>query len=156
MTMPFLHGSAERVKPKIVFRSKSSIPLGSARLSCLSLNNLPPSPALRRGSRFTSRSMDDVAPLPSPESFFCSRNHCRAMGYPPAFLSDEEFPAPARAAREAPVRQWGSDRDATHASSPSREGGPTEEGESVYTTLRACVRARLLQRERELLIKSLL
>ena len=63
-----------RQAPKRVFRSKSSIPLGSARLSCLSLNNLPPSPALYHGSRFTSCSMDDVAPLLSPESFFRSQN----------------------------------------------------------------------------------
>ena len=78
------------------------------------------------------------------------------MGHPIVFPSDEEFPAVTRAARDAPAGQWGFDRDATHASRVSREGGPTEEGESVYTTLRACVRARLLQREREPLIKSLL
>ena len=72
---------ARRVRqaPESFFRSKSSIPLGSARLSCLSLNNLPPSPALCHGSRFTSCSMDDVAPLLSPESFFRSRNHCPAL-----------------------------------------------------------------------------
>ena len=149
---------ARRVRqaPKRVFRSKSSIPLGSARLSCLSLNNLPPSPALCHGSRFTSCSMDDVAPLLSPESFFRSQNKSFDV-----FRSTVLSCLRNSSTRRFSVKRTSCfiglpDLPATHASRVSRKEGPTEDRESVYTTLRVCVRARLLQRERELLIKSLL
>ena len=67
-------------------------------------------------------------------------NHRPARPRRPALSPMGEFPALARAAREAPVGQGGPDRDARHAPH-GREGQRKKEG--VYTLPSAHVRTRM-------------
>ena len=88
-----------RQAPESFFRSKTSIPLGSARLSCLSLNNLPPSPALCHGSRFTSCSMDDASHCHPQNPFFALKHDRNVLLVSQSSLSSNNLP-PARDTRD--------------------------------------------------------